>query len=125
MATPAAATPPAATTPASPTPAGRHDRPARPELVGPDDAHRKRRLAWAVLLKRTMGLDVLACPKCGDRMRLVAVIEHPQVAAKLLGHLHLPAQAPPRGRACYPPRELALQRSADEHDSVDAPSSFE
>jgi hypothetical protein len=30
---------------------------------------------WAELMRRTFGLDVLACPRCGGRLRLVALIE--------------------------------------------------
>jgi len=31
---------------------------------------------WAELMRRTIGFDVLACPRCGGRLRLVALIEH-------------------------------------------------
>jgi len=30
---------------------------------------------WADLMRRTFGFDVLDCPRCGGRMRLVASIE--------------------------------------------------
>ena len=112
--------------PAPPDVARRRDRPPTPELVGPDDPTRGRRLAWAVLLKRTWGLSVLVCPRCSGPMRLVAAIEDPVVAQKILRHLGLPARPPPRG----PPRraqpELAREPHAhDEHEGVDAPSAFE
>jgi hypothetical protein len=29
---------------------------------------------WADLMRRSLGLDVLACPRCGQRLRLIAVI---------------------------------------------------
>jgi hypothetical protein len=102
----------------------RRDRPREPELRGPDDPHRKRRLAWAVLFRRTWGLDVLDCSRCGDRMELLASIEDPDVAAKILRHLNLPTRAPPRRRPWRP--ALALDGSAGaDHDGVDAPSAFE
>ena len=30
---------------------------------------------WAALMHRALGLDVLACPRCGGRLRLVATIQ--------------------------------------------------
>jgi uncharacterized protein YbaR (Trm112 family) len=39
-------------------------------------------------------LDVLACPRCGGRMSLIATIEEPQVIRKILGHLGLPTEIP-------------------------------
>ena len=47
---------------------------AKPEL----ETQRPRRLAWAALLKRTFGLDVMCCPKCGGRMKIVAVVQDPR-----------------------------------------------
>jgi hypothetical protein len=41
------------------------------------------------------GLDVLACPNCGSRLRLVALIEQQTVVARILGHLGLPTAIPP------------------------------
>ena len=98
-----------------------------PELAGPDDPRRQRRLAWAILLKRTMGLDVLACPTCHGRMELVAAIEDPDVAAKILRHLNLTTRAPPRGRPWRAPPELALEQAPGDADcdGIDAPSAFE
>jgi hypothetical protein len=56
---------------------------------------RPRRLAWADLLQRVFEVDALRCPRCGARMRLVAAIEDPDVARKILACLDLPARAPP------------------------------
>jgi hypothetical protein len=50
----------------------------------PDDPGRQRRLAWSILMRRTWGIDVLACRRCGGRMDLVAVIEDPSMCAKIL-----------------------------------------
>jgi hypothetical protein len=40
------------------------------------------------------GIDVLACARCGGRMRVVATIEDPVVIRKILTHLGLPTAAP-------------------------------
>jgi hypothetical protein len=81
-------------------------------------------------MRRSFGLDVLACPRCGDRMELIAAIEDPDVARRILTHLGLPARAPPRGRPWR--RQLLLDQSRtcvetapDTPDGVDPPSAFE
>ena len=58
-----------------------------------------RRIAWADLLKRLFEVDVLRCPDCGARMRLIAAITDPNVARRILGGLSLPPRAPPIGPA--------------------------
>ena len=55
---------------------------------------RPRHAAWAELLRRSFGLDLLACPDCGGRLRLVATIAAPHAIARILAHLGLPP-APP------------------------------
>jgi len=59
----------------------------------------QRRLAWADLLQRVFEVDALACPKCGGRMRVLAAITDPLVAARILRCLALPARAPPLAAA--------------------------
>jgi hypothetical protein len=50
--------------------------------------------AWADLMRRAFELDVLACPRCGGRMRLIATIEDPRVIRRILTHLGLPTEGP-------------------------------
>ncbi|XXT22703.1 hypothetical protein WME94_14225 [Sorangium sp. So ce429] len=45
------------------------------------------RVAWARLLRRTFGIDVLACARCQDRMRLMSAITEPAVVRRILEHL--------------------------------------
>ena len=77
-----------------------------PMLAGPSlDASsllpcRRRRLDWASLLRRTYRVDVLQCPRCDGRMKVVAAISQPSVVAKILAHLGLPCAAP----VCTPAR---------------------
>ncbi len=54
-----------------------------------------RRLPWAELLQRVFEVDALRCPRCGSTMRLIAAIEDPMVARRILECLKLPARAPP------------------------------
>jgi hypothetical protein len=81
---------------------------------GPDSDGfpRPRRLSWAQLLRRVFLVDVLQCPRCAGRMRLIAAIVDRRVAARILAHLGLPARAPPLG----PARE---EPSIGSHDDID------
>ena len=45
---------------------------------------------WATLMKRSMGIDVLECPKCSARMQPIAVITEKEVIERILSHLRLP-----------------------------------
>jgi hypothetical protein len=57
------------------------------------------RMRWAALLQRVFEVDALRCRRCGSTMRLVAAIEDPKVARRILECLDLPARAPPLGEA--------------------------
>ena len=87
-----------ATEPAPHPPCGRERRPPR------EEARR-----WADLMRRTFGIDVLACPRCGGRFRLIALIEEASVIECILRHLHLPTEVPaPRPGRAPPPLESGL-----------------
>ena len=53
-----------------------------------------RNYTWAELMKRVWALDVLECPRCQGRMRILAAI-HSTDIEKILGCLGLPCRAPP------------------------------
>jgi hypothetical protein len=55
-------------------------------------AHKYR---WSELMARIFAVDVLQCPGCGSRMRILAAIEDPAVARKILDCLGLPSRPPP------------------------------
>jgi hypothetical protein len=64
--------------------------------------------SWAALMHRAFGIDVLACPHCGGRLRLIATLHDPAVIRKILAHLALghsgqsPGPAPPKSGAAAP-----------------------
>ncbi len=64
-----------------------------PSPNGPTPRHR--RLAWSELLLCVFAIDVLECPRCGGRMRLLAAIHPPDATQSMLGCLDLPSRAPP------------------------------
>lgn len=60
------------------------------------------KLEWATLLKRTHGIDVLRCIRCGARARLIATITEPSVVKAILDHVGLPSNVPVPKRARAP-----------------------
>jgi hypothetical protein len=64
----------------------------------------------AELMRRTFGVDVLACPRCGGRLRLVALIEQASVIQRILRHLGLPSDLPEPRPARAPPGSFARSR---------------
>ena len=59
----------------------------------------KGRMHWAQLLKRVFDIDIERCPLCGGQLKLIAAIEEPAAIARILTHLGLAAQPPPRAPA--------------------------
>jgi len=59
--------------------------------------------SWADLMRRAFAIDVLACPRCGERLRLIALIEASATARRILTHLDLPADVPRPVPARAPP----------------------
>ena len=55
--------------------------------------------AWADLMRRAFDIDVLACPRCGGRLRLIATVEDPDAIRAILVALaesrELTGRAPP------------------------------
>ena len=72
-------------------------------------------VAWADLLRRGFALDILACPECGGRLRLLATIEDRAVVETILAHLGLPADLPQPSPA-RTPAWLAGVREAADHE---------
>jgi hypothetical protein len=74
---------------------------------------------WAELMQRSFGFNVLACPRCGDRLELIALIEDPKVIRRLLSHLGVPTEVPAACPARPPP--LPVGPSDPSYDDVAAP----
>ncbi len=100
----------------APTPPGQEPAAARPELdrTGPSGGYRP----WAELLARTFAVDVLACPSCPGRMRLVAIVKEPARIARSLAVLgeatEAPRRSPGRGPPYWKSRVLRRQVLGDE-----------
>ncbi|HSV94168.1 MAG TPA: hypothetical protein VLH81_13885, partial [Desulfobacterales bacterium] len=54
-----------------------------------------RRRAWARLPAKVHAIDVLACPRCGSRMSVIAVITDPAQIRKIIACLERHGRGPP------------------------------
>jgi hypothetical protein len=73
-----------------------------PLVAGPEGVKGKsgsRGWSWAALMHRAFAIDVLACPHCGGRLRLIATLHDSAVIRKLLAHLALSRSGPCPGPA--------------------------
>ena len=86
----------------------------KPRVPGP---RRPGALRWADLMRRTFGFDVLACPRCGGRLRLIALIEAASAIQRILRHLRLPTEVP-EPRAPRAPPLLSSPSASDGRDVV-------
>ena len=67
---------------------GHEDPPARP-------TPRPRNYGWAELMQRVFAIDVLECPSCGGRMRILAAIHGLGAIRAILECVGLPPRPPP------------------------------
>jgi hypothetical protein len=64
---------------------------------------------WATLLRRSLSVDALQCPKCQGRLRVIAVITEREPARRILAHLGLPTEPPRVARARDPTDDVGDQ----------------
>jgi len=69
-------------------------------LPPPADVPHGRNYSWAELMRRVWELDVLECPRCRGRMKIVAALHAPASITKILDSLGLPCRAPPVAPPC-------------------------
>jgi len=62
-----------------------------------------RNYSWAELMRRVFAVDVLECPKCHGRIRILVAIHPPDAIRKILDCLGLPSRPPPISRARLDP----------------------
>jgi hypothetical protein len=59
----------------------------------PDE--KKRKSAWARLIKKVYGVDPLVCPCCGFKMKILAIIFDPGEIKKILTYFSKIGRSPP------------------------------
>ena len=99
--------------PASPAQAAASDEPDRPD-------HAAGYRPWAELLARTYAVDVLSCPTCQGRMKLLALVKNPAIIARTLAAAgeatEVPQRSPGRGPPYWKSRVLRRQILGDEDE---------
>jgi hypothetical protein len=65
------------------------------------------RVDWANLLRRSFDVDVLACPACSGRLRVLGEVTEPAMVRLVLESVGLPTEAPRAARARDPTDLLA------------------
>ncbi len=91
--------------------AGTEEQPpvyAEPVPVPLHEARRR----WAELLRRIFAIEPLACPRCGQTMRIVAFITEPQLIDRILDHVRRTATARRRSRRAPPARARRVRAAA-------------
>ena len=83
------------------------------------EPERSYRVPWAELLQKVFALDVLDCPKCFGRMKLIAFITGQGVARHILEHLDLPTMGPPTAKAARMGGDEREREPAPEYDQID------
>ncbi len=76
-----------------------------PSILEPDGSSREYKRNWARLIQKIYETDPLCCPKCQGRMKVISVIEQPEIIKKILKHLGLwvmKARPPPKTSAPQP-----------------------
>ena len=73
------------------------------QVAGGKRDRSRRSYTWSELMTRAFLIDVLECPRCSGRMKLIALIEEPRVVRKILNHLGLPTNIPTPHPARSPP----------------------
>jgi uncharacterized protein YbaR (Trm112 family) len=93
-------------------PEDRRAAPLEEENDEPTPARVPRSWAWADLMRRAFDIDVLACPRCGGRLRLIATVEDPNAIRAILVALaefrELVGRAPPGALALNPSHTAAI-----------------
>ncbi len=74
-----------------------HDKHTDNIPIIPEDTEQKRnkRKSWARLIRKVFEVDPLLCPKCGEAMKVIAVITDPTEARRISSHLGCQYRAPP------------------------------
>ncbi len=75
-------------------------------------------MPWAELLKKVFAIDVLACPECSGRLKMIAFIADQGIARKILEHLELDATGPPLPAARGAPLSFESTPDYDVADPV-------
>jgi len=66
---------------------------------------KRKNYSWSELMKRAFGLDVLVCPRCGGKMKVLATIMKRDTIRAILEACGFPADSPVQAPPEPPPDE--------------------
>jgi ribosomal protein S27E len=89
--------------------------PARVEIIDVSDYQPKKIPSpqWRECIKKVWEVDPLACPKCGNEMKIISFITEAEVIRKILEHLGVWEEKAPVERA---PPDLIREKSCEPYD---------
>jgi len=70
-----------------------------PSILEPESSAKEYKRNWARLIQKIYEVDPLTCPKCSGKMKVISIIERPEIIKKILRHLGLwekKARPPPK-----------------------------
>jgi len=85
-----------------------------PHILERDGSSKEYRRNWARLIQKIYEVDPLTCPKCASQMRVISVIEQPEIVKKILKHLGLwkkKARPPPKTRVAHKRTDIFIDDS--------------
>ena len=74
---------------------------AQADTTKSEPSPRRENYSWSSLLRRVFDIDVSVCERCGGPVRIIAAIQEPETAGKILNRLALPSKPPPITPARY------------------------
>jgi hypothetical protein len=82
--------------------------------------------AWARLIQKIYEVDPLTCPQCKGAMKVISVIDQPEVVKQILQHLGLwEMQKRPPPKLKSPPSDYYADEQIPAYDNVDPDYPFE
>jgi hypothetical protein len=60
-----------------------------PSILESDGSAKECKRNWARLIQKICEIDPLCCPRCSGKMKIISIIERPDVIKKILRHLGL------------------------------------
>ena len=83
-----------------------------PSILEPGGSAKEYKRNWARLIQKIYEVDPLTCPRCSGKMKVISIIERPEIIKKILRHLGLWEK-----KARPPPKTGDLKTDIDTSDS--------
>jgi len=95
-------------------------------IIESDNTSPAKRKEWARLIQKIYEVDPLLCPKCKGAMKIISVIDQPEVIKAILLHVGLwETQKRPPPKTKLPPSEYYAAERIPSYDYADPDYPFE